>query len=169
MDATVAAALIAIPTAVIASAAAYAAGRAQARGAHRGPIDAVRRQHQREAYAALVAESQRYAGRMFMVFRAITDLSEASAPNPSLGVEDAEPLAFAVAAVRLEGPPHLASMAVDIQRAANRIFGSLLGLRGAQDPVLAPEHLQFNEGFDRLAQATEAFVSAASVHLNGHP
>ncbi|MFF8431704.1 hypothetical protein ACF07Y_42565 [Streptomyces sp. NPDC016566] len=60
-------------------------------------------------------------------------------------------------------------MALDIQRAANQIYGSLLGLQRARDPVLAPEHPQFNDHYDRLLQVTEAFVDAASVHLNGHP
>ncbi|MGW5781941.1 hypothetical protein [Streptomyces sp. NPDC003863] len=54
MDPTMIAAIITSPTVVIAAAAAYAAGLRQARGAHRGPVDAVRRQHQRDAYAAML-------------------------------------------------------------------------------------------------------------------
>jgi hypothetical protein len=60
MDPAVIAALITTPTAVIAATAAYAAGRAQARGAHRGPVDAVRRQHQRDAYAELTRAAWSY-------------------------------------------------------------------------------------------------------------
>lgn len=60
MDPSVTAALIAAPIAVLTAAAAFAAGRLQARGAHRGPIDAVRRQHQRDAYAALLTALQAY-------------------------------------------------------------------------------------------------------------
>ncbi|MGW2100393.1 hypothetical protein ACWCPX_22355 [Streptomyces olivaceoviridis] len=60
MDPAVTAALITTPTAVLAAAAAYAAGRAQARSAHRGPVDAVRRQHQRDAYAELARATLSY-------------------------------------------------------------------------------------------------------------
>ncbi|MCW8382430.1 hypothetical protein [Streptomyces justiciae] len=70
MDPAVAAALITTPTAVLASAAAYAAGRAQARSAHRGPVDAVRRQHQRDAYAELSRAALSYLSstRSVMLF-----------------------------------------------------------------------------------------------------
>ncbi|MEV8015264.1 hypothetical protein AB0O76_02660 [Streptomyces sp. NPDC086554] len=60
MDSTITAALIAMPSAVIASVAAYAVGRAQARAAHRGPIEAVRRQHQHEVCAAFHAAITAY-------------------------------------------------------------------------------------------------------------
>ncbi|MGW1245226.1 hypothetical protein, partial [Streptomyces bobili] len=60
MDSAIIAALISAPVAVVAAAAAYAAGRAQARGAHRGPVDAVRRQHQRDVYAAALAAAHTY-------------------------------------------------------------------------------------------------------------
>lgn len=62
MDPAIIAALITTPTAVIAAAAAYAAGRSQARAAHHGPIDAVRRQHQRDAYADLTRAAWSYLG-----------------------------------------------------------------------------------------------------------
>ncbi len=51
------------PPAVLAAVGAYAAGRAQARAAHRGPVDAIRRQHQREAYATLVAEVAKFENK----------------------------------------------------------------------------------------------------------
>jgi hypothetical protein len=60
MDATVTAALITAAAAALGAAPAYAAGRAQARGAHRGPIEAVRRQHQRDAYAELIRAAWHY-------------------------------------------------------------------------------------------------------------
>ncbi|MDX3067151.1 hypothetical protein PV518_34105 [Streptomyces sp. ND04-05B] len=60
MDPSIAAALITTPTTVLAAAAAYAAGRAQARSAHRGPVDAVRRQQQRDAYAELTRAARSY-------------------------------------------------------------------------------------------------------------
>jgi hypothetical protein len=54
MDSSVLATLISTPVALLAAAAAYAAGRVQGRGAYQGPIAAVRRQHQRDAYAAFL-------------------------------------------------------------------------------------------------------------------
>lgn len=62
MDPAVAAALVATPSALLAALAAYTAGRAQARSAQRAPIDAVRRQHQRDAYAELIRAAWAYVG-----------------------------------------------------------------------------------------------------------
>ncbi|MEU0300627.1 hypothetical protein ABZ252_14320 [Streptomyces sp. NPDC006175] len=67
MDSAGIAALITTLTAVLAAATAYAAGRAPARAAHRGPVDAVRRQHQREAYAALATQAAKHESHMFRV------------------------------------------------------------------------------------------------------
>ncbi|MEU9575570.1 hypothetical protein AB0D62_38240 [Streptomyces massasporeus] len=57
MDPAITAAIVATLTAV----AAYAGARSQARSARRGPIDAVRRQHQRDAYAELTRAAWSYA------------------------------------------------------------------------------------------------------------
>ncbi|MGW3447349.1 hypothetical protein [Streptomyces sp. NPDC001076] len=56
MDATIVAALVAVPTALVAAGAAYAAGRR----AHAGAVDAVRRPQQREAYLRLSEEARTY-------------------------------------------------------------------------------------------------------------
>ncbi|MFG2895052.1 hypothetical protein [Streptomyces sp. NPDC048248] len=114
MDSAVIAALITTPTAVLAAAAAYAAGRAQARAAHRGPVDAVRRQHQREAYAALVAETAKFESHMFRVYLGTIDPRQRHRSGTLAG-EDNEALVFAAAAVRLEGPTHLADLARGIE------------------------------------------------------
>lgn len=53
MDPAVLAAIVGVPSASLAAAVAYLVGRAQARSVYRGPIDAVRRQHRRDAYAEL--------------------------------------------------------------------------------------------------------------------
>ncbi|MEV8228912.1 hypothetical protein AB0P41_23100 [Streptomyces sp. NPDC079167] len=68
MDSAGIAALITTLTAVLAAATAYAAGRAPARAARRGPVDAVRRQHQREAYAALATQAAEHESHRFRVY-----------------------------------------------------------------------------------------------------
>ncbi|MGW3653994.1 hypothetical protein [Streptomyces sp. NPDC000878] len=80
MDPAVIAAIITTPTAVIVAAAAYAAGRAQARGAHHGPIDAVRRQHQRDAYADLTRTAWSYLGSTGLVKHLVEQVNRAR-PN----------------------------------------------------------------------------------------
>jgi hypothetical protein len=60
VDPAIVAALVAVPSALVAAAAAYAAGRRQAKGAHAGAVDAVRRPHQREAYLRLSDEARTY-------------------------------------------------------------------------------------------------------------
>ncbi|MDQ1031433.1 hypothetical protein QF035_009015 [Streptomyces umbrinus] len=77
MDPAIIAAVITTPTAVIAAAAAYAAGRAQARAAHHGPIDAVRRQHQRDAYAALTRAAWSYLGSAGLVKHLVEQVNRA--------------------------------------------------------------------------------------------
>jgi hypothetical protein len=77
MDPAVTAAIITTPTAVIAAAAAYAAGRAQARGAHRGPVDAVRRQHQRDAYAEFLRAALSYQNSTQQVMHLVEQVHRA--------------------------------------------------------------------------------------------
>lgn len=170
MDPAVTAALVGIPTAVVTGAvsavAAFAGARAQARGAHRGPVDAVRRQHQREAYASLVAEVAKYQRHTFRVYLCIIDSVVRSRWNASLTSDDSQTLHFAAAAVRLEGPPHLSEMAHRIELASSQVFGALFDLRHAEQPISSPAHTQFNEHHNTLKDVTNAFVEAASAHLN---
>lgn len=167
MDSAVIAALITTPTAVLAAAAAYAAGRAQARAAHRGPVDAVRRQHQREAYAALVAQAAAYESHMFRVYLGILDPRMQRHWNDTLTTQDNEALAFAAAAVRLEGPTHLADLAHGIELASNHVYGAALELQQAEDPVASTANTKFDERHNILKDRAKAFVEAASTHLNG--
>ncbi|MFI0220574.1 hypothetical protein [Streptomyces lydicus] len=81
MDPAVAAALVATPSALLAAWAAYAAGRAQARSAQRGPIDAVRRQHQRDAYAELIRAAWSYAGSTGKVVHLVHQLHGSRVSN----------------------------------------------------------------------------------------
>ncbi|WP_413100929.1 hypothetical protein [Streptomyces sp. Inha503] len=167
MDSAVIAALITTPTAVLAAAAAYAAGRAQARAAHRGPVDAIRRQHQREAYAALVTEVAKYENHMFRVYLATIDPEMQRHWNDTLTTQDNEALVFAAAAVRLEGPAHLADLAHRIELASNHVYGAVLALQHAEDPVDSPANTEFEERHNTLKDRAKAFVEAASTHLNG--
>ncbi|MFF4952861.1 hypothetical protein [Streptomyces chattanoogensis] len=167
MDSAIVAALITTPTAILAAAAAYAAGRAQAQAAHRGPVDAIRRQHQREAYAALVAEVAKYEKHMFRVYLGIIDPGMQHHWNDTLTVQDNEALVFATAAVRLEGPTHLADLAHQIELASNHIYGAVLELQHAEDPVASPANTKFDERHATLNDRAKAFVEAASAHLNG--
>ncbi|MFF3460472.1 hypothetical protein ACFYXH_40580 [Streptomyces sp. NPDC002730] len=167
MDSAVIAALITTPTAVLAAVAAYAAGRAQARAAHRGPVDAIRRQHQREAYAALVAEAAKYESHMFRVYLGTIDPRMQRHWNDTLTTQDNEALVFAAAAVRLEGPAHLADLAHGIELASNHVYGAVLELQDAEDPVMSPANAKFDERHNILKDRAKAFVEAASAHLNG--
>ncbi|MBB4717799.1 hypothetical protein BJ965_007681 [Streptomyces luteogriseus] len=118
--------------AVLAAAAAYAAGRAQASGARRGPVDAVRRQHQRDAYAAFLKAARQYerATRFADLARA------AQADNNGLELDrqallrevvrrrawiSLEPIAETLPVVQLEGPKMLAVYAQEAADAAERL------------------------------------------------
>ncbi|MFC9227378.1 hypothetical protein ACFTZI_00010 [Streptomyces decoyicus] len=166
MDSAVIAAFITTPTAVLAAAAAYAAGRAQARAAHRGPVDAIRRQHQREAYAALVAETAKYERHMYRVYLGTIEPRMQSHWNDTLSTQDGEALVFAAAAVRLEGPAHVAELARGIERASDQVYGAVLELQDAEDPVMSPAYAKYEERDNILTDRAKAFVEAASAHLN---
>lgn len=180
MDPAVIAAVVASPTALIAAGAAYAAGRRQALGAQRGPVDAVRRQHQRDAYAAFLTAANTYADatdwtqctrqarqeitgtpeppiRMAAEMRA-RELRAQAAPTYSH-------LRAPLAVVSLEGPAHIAeqarraALAVGIAAARNaRTAGAFWETR---DETLDEHHA--------LKDAIEAFTVAARDHLNGEP
>ncbi|MFE1444160.1 hypothetical protein [Streptomyces sp. NPDC058739] len=168
MDSAIVAALITTPTAVLAAAGAYAAGRAQARAAHRGPVDAIRRQHQREAYATLVAEVAKFENKLFRAHIATISPRMRHQRNDILATEDGEALVFAVAAVRLEGPAHLADLAHRIELASNHLYGAVLELQHTEDPSAAsPAIRMFEERHNTLKDGAKTFVEAASAHLNG--
>ncbi|MEV6654806.1 hypothetical protein [Streptomyces sp. NPDC051219] len=153
MDPAVVAALIAVPTAVVAATAAYAAGRAQAHGAHRGPVDAVRREAQREAYLAFVT-----AARSFSRDDRIPD--------------DLEALRETCAAVELEGPKRIADLARHVVSCAEshlefvRLAYSTRAIliRQLRNAAPSPEVLAT---YLSLVEAVQGFTDAARDHLNG--
>ncbi|MEV6197559.1 hypothetical protein AB0M19_34795 [Streptomyces sp. NPDC051920] len=185
MDSSVLAALISTPVALLAAAAAYAAGRVQGRGAYQGPIAAVRRQHQRDAYAAFLAAANAHVqqtawqacfdeARLAIGITAFMDDSREEVERRATQIRARVPLdslRAAAAVVFLEGPKRIAGLAQDIvhnaesvrsdARAGNGPGGVLHALRqGRAADLDPPAHY-------RLIQAVDAFTSAARDHLNG--
>ncbi|MFG3071906.1 hypothetical protein [[Kitasatospora] papulosa] len=113
MESEVIAALIASPVAVVAAAAAYAAGKAQGRGT----VDAVRRASQRDTYAQLLTA-------LYAFLRAENELANGalSATPPEERMRrfagTYEHVEEAMSVVMLEGPPHLAEHTVLIRTQA---------------------------------------------------
>jgi hypothetical protein len=184
MDSAVVAALISAPVVLLASAAAYAAGRAQGRGALEGPVAAVRRQHQREAYAALVGAANTYMAqiewgaclqeaRTQMRIGAFFDESqETEVRRRSARVRAAvstDPVRAAASVVLLEGPEHVAELAETIAVRADQVRseartsdgpgGVLEALMEGRTPEVPAQY--------RLLKAIDAFIDAARAHLNG--
>lgn len=173
MDPSITAAIISAPVAVVAAVASFAAGRLQARGAHRGPVDAVRRQHQRDAYAALLATSNALWVKNSparLLTQARIELSGSTGITPMEIHDQAAAIALrtsvdevfsAMAVVSLEGPE-------EVVDAANAIFTAIGELQKAWSlaranhslAVADPEH-------HNLAKAISQFTAVASLHLNG--
>ncbi|MEU9125964.1 hypothetical protein AB0C96_40190 [Streptomyces sp. NPDC048506] len=178
MDPQVIAAVVASPTALIAAAAAYMAGRHQARGAHRGPVDAVRRQHQRDAYAAFLQAAETYAygtRRTVTIAQARAEIATVQGSvDPAVvdaravvlraeAAEGDDALRATLPVVQLEGPEHVAVLAQEVASAAFQIrlaarqrdYSDAASVQAARD-----EHVH-------LTTAIAAYVTAARDHLNG--
>lgn len=183
MDSAIAAALVTTPTAVLAASAAYAAGLHQARGARRGPVDAVRRQHQRDAYAAFLGAATTYAYET-----RLTRNQERALAEPSAGDEDhvdrverrswelraqaaelIDPLQRTLPVVLLEGPKHIAELAQEASLAAHMLRSGApqyVHRRTASDPQAVQ---RAREEHARLVDAIDAFTIAARDYLNESP
>ncbi|MFJ4469552.1 hypothetical protein ACIP2X_18955 [Streptomyces sp. NPDC089424] len=178
MDPTVTGAVIAVPTAVLAAVAAYAGARAQARSAHRGPVDAVRRQHQRDAYAAFFAALLAYeaATRWDECRDRVTTaaIAAGAVPGPTLSAEvnertrqliEAVPLDEVMrtgAAVDLEGPDHVAAAAMITIGLARTIRSTT-----SRPYAAVPVSVRVPSAHDRFGDALKEFVKIARAHLNG--
>ncbi|MET9593169.1 hypothetical protein ABZY45_19850 [Streptomyces sp. NPDC006516] len=136
MDSAVTGSLIASSAAVLAAGAALGAGRFQARGAHHGPIDAVRRQHQREAYAALLSALYAFTEATNPTAVARSLYMEAEAAGAPISRTEAElrasieiqntdttPVRSARAVVVLEGPDSVVSSAYKAANLAQVVTG----------------------------------------------
>ncbi|MGV9915484.1 hypothetical protein ACWEWD_38490 [Streptomyces tendae] len=178
MDPAVIAAVVTTPTAVLAAAAAYAAGRAQARAAQRGPVDAVRRQHQRDAYAAFLVAASTYASKTHegnRVDQARAEIPDTGDPQRyrdqirqrvrELLAEAAgslSPIPQALALVQLEGPAHVAELAERVELWANMVDS----YAGADTNSSTYSVQRERQAHRKLKDWIEAYVKAARDHLN---
>jgi hypothetical protein len=182
MDPAVMAALVGIPatviTAAVSAAAAYAGARTQARGAHRGPVDATRRQHQRDAYAAFLEAASTYAyeaqwRRNHLQAHAeipgggdLARLERVRRRARELRLEAAElldSLRRTLPVVQLEGPEHVADLAQDVFRCAIYVLvDARVAAEWEEDD--RPDN---NDRADRnLAAKITAYTTAARDYLN---
>ncbi|WP_369149161.1 hypothetical protein [Streptomyces sp. R44] len=182
MDPAVTAALIAAPFAVVAAGAAFAAGRMQARGAHHGPVDAVRRQHQREAYAALLVALQAFeastslepceeqARREFEAAGLLPGVEQLRMRMLELVAEGAiDPVRSAAAVVELEGPAEVAAAASNATEQASTVR-SLAG--AARRFSIAESEAIAHNVFDaqrELRDDIRRFISTARTELGQRP
>ncbi|MEU9522793.1 hypothetical protein [Streptomyces sp. NPDC048224] len=179
MDSTVTAAVIAVPTALFAAIAAYAGARAQARSAHRGPVDAVRRQHQRDAYAGFLSALQAYEAATVWdtCYGQASHEASASGFSPSnpgwsafahgrardlLATASLDEVMRTGAVVDLEGPDPIAASAkitVGMARQFQRQARLSSAPPAVQRDTLITAH-------DQFSLAMQGFVTAARAHLN---
>ena len=131
MDPEVIAALIGTPAVLVTAATGWLAGRAQSRGAYHGPVDAIRRTAQREAYADLYRSARRF---IYAWEEAETALDRIPAhhngaqplPEELREMHEAQDLLeHAVDMVRLEGPDSLAEIADRIWDSATTLGGGI--------------------------------------------
>ncbi|MFF8506738.1 hypothetical protein ACF064_01495 [Streptomyces sp. NPDC015492] len=160
--------------AVIAAAAAYAAGRVQARGARLGPVDAVRRQHQRDAYARFATAARAFADH---TSPSASHVIRAAGEDPSALTRDQRitraaairrvversELNAAYVMLALEGPPKIADLAAAITQAAVDVTVAVRAAPATTpDPAHDPLYLH-----TVLMTTIQAFMEGASAHLNG--
>lgn len=176
MDAAVIAALVATPTAVLAAGASYAGAYLQSRGALHGPVDAIRRQHQREAYAELLTSTKAYARTTLQLALSTQwehlDDDAAESQMKAAAQPHRDALHMAVSAVELEGPGHVAAVVRRIEDRADAISRGLTGYVLSCADGVSPQELQTEQTrcFDSikaLHAAATAFTETARAHLNG--
>lgn len=174
MACEVIAALVGVPAVLVTAAAAYAAGRAQARSAYaagqaqahsayQGPIDSVRRQHQREAYAQLLAAVHEFEKAAFAAVCARP--GEAGELFARVEAEE-EKYWYADAVVSLEGPTQLLPSADRVRRdvggALMRLHQFLFPREGA---TVDRDHA--TNALGELTDSVREFTATARSHLNG--
>ncbi|MFE8926408.1 hypothetical protein [Streptomyces rochei] len=176
-DPTVVASFITGAVAFVAAGVAFAAGRMQGRGAHWGPVDAVRRQHQREAYAAFLADLWTYL--QATDWDGVTQRTTHDRLLAGLAVDDASVRisSFAVltavtsnlhasgSVVFLEGPNEVAGAAVAAHEAAKAVAEA--ARNGAMNPTAGSEVVTAYRAAHRvLFEEINAFTHAARKRLN---
>ncbi|MEU0588552.1 hypothetical protein [Streptomyces sp. NPDC006132] len=184
MESEVMAALIGTPAVLVTAAAAWAAGRTQSRGAYHGPVDAVRRTAQREAYADLYRSARRFIDAFENAEEALDRVPRSEPDDLPSDVrelvsemrEAQDALERAADMVRLEGPESLARIADRIWDSAARLGGQRLGARwGRTAPlftatIATPEqNVARNEAMTEFRAAHRGLLPAARAYLNGGP
>ncbi|MBB4714279.1 hypothetical protein BJ965_004161 [Streptomyces luteogriseus] len=177
MDPAVIAALITTPTAVLAAVTAYAAGRAQGRGT----VDAVRRQHQRDAYAAFLSAAISFADQMDWrrcVALATRETAASTHPESAEAVRrlaagiraavDIKPMQDASMLVHLEGPKHVSQLVITAMNQARKnqedAETAIQDTPTAPGTFALPDPEKADYAFSRRVGI---FMAAASAHLNG--
>ncbi|MDI3101984.1 hypothetical protein QJ054_33660 [Streptomyces sp. AN-3] len=176
-DPTVVAAFITGVVAFVAAGVAFAAGRMQGRGAHWGPVDAVRRQHQREAYAAFLAALTDYLGATnwdMAVTRAVHDRIAAGLTHDDgaarvtaftqLMSVPLHPIYRSSSVVYLEGPDVIAEVAMTALQSANDVYQAAVG--GVMNPADSETVNAYREAQWRLSEAIAFFAGMARTQLN---
>ncbi|MFE6639520.1 hypothetical protein ACFVFT_38600 [Streptomyces tendae] len=176
-DPAVIAAVITAFVAVIAAAVAFAAGRMQGRGAHWGPVDAVRRQHQREAYAAFLGDLWTYLGAtnwdsvkhrtthdMLLAGLAVDEASVTMSTFAHLATLPPNVQASG-SVVFLEGPDLVAESGLAAQDAANAVWRA--AMNGVMNPSAGSEMVNaYRAAHHVLHVRTNAFALDARWRLN---
>ncbi|MFK3735661.1 hypothetical protein ACI2LJ_35955 [Streptomyces sp. NPDC088090] len=143
-------------------------------------MDAVRRQHQRDAYATFLEAAYSFQTRtepaliIERVLREITDHASVDAPerverrSRELRFEGSslEDLNRAFPLVVLEGPDHVADLAVAVIVAAGEVRLNALDDDLSQGSDAAAGERTVGTQSD-LLMAIDAFATGASAHLNG--
>ncbi|MFE5160007.1 hypothetical protein ACFRNT_16085 [Streptomyces sp. NPDC056697] len=179
MDPAVIAALVSAPTAVLAAAAAYAAGKAQGRAS----LDAVRRQAQRDAYAQFLDAAYAFSTSSrwpSCVARAERELAESGASPDTEGIHrraaelrvgvSIGPLHLANIVVGLEGPVHVAAVAGEVVRRAHAVHDDAAVIGTGSTEELAQMDLdtfESREADARVIRAMAIFSNVGRRHLNG--
>jgi hypothetical protein len=166
----------------LAAVAAYAAGRAQAAGARLGPVEAVRRQHQRDAYAAFLKVANDFEKET-----RYSTLAWASQRDNNQGLDStaldhevirrcttASDTALvrineAVPVVALEGPDEITRPVDAVVDAAYELMGRAEVLLRAieRNDALGNVEAELNACSQKLRAATGAFTWMARGYLNG--
>ncbi|GAB2909629.1 hypothetical protein [Streptomyces mayteni] len=181
MDPAVLAAFVSIPTALLTAAASYAAGRSQGRSA----VDAVRRQHRRDAYTAFLLAANAYVSSAswnacLAEARAATGKVDSwldKERNETLvrhalriraGVSVA-PLRAAASIVHLEGSAHLGALAGRVIDCAEDMRVVARNKKDLEDEVrtLVTNPRAEPRTDAQLTRAVEAFTTEARRHLDG--
>ncbi|MFD8421037.1 hypothetical protein [Streptomyces sp. NPDC059466] len=171
MESEVITALLGTPAVLITAAAAWFAGRAQSRSAYQGPVDAVRRASQREAYVDLYRASRRFDEACKAADWAHLGLpgdpGQKQLTQEVLNLLDQmheaqDALQHAMYMVCLEGPDNLAEIAVRLHNAAQQRGGS--NTRWGRSNPLLSGNIDTDE--KRSAQSVASFAwSKAEIEL----